>query len=140
MVTLLKKFDKKLHDVQYKTCDHSWVINAGLISERIKKLCKAVRKEMRSEGDGGGVVSWNIDCRGIADEPPRPREKLCRRDENLIDAELGKDASTDGDGGRAGLMGAGATPLRNGEEFAEFTLLAFFLDPNERRKDHSDSN
>lgn len=42
------------HDVQYKTCDHSCIVNAGLISERIRSLCSAVRNDVRSVGEGEG--------------------------------------------------------------------------------------
>jgi hypothetical protein len=111
-----------------------------LIAERLRNVCKAVRKEVRSAGDGGGGASGNIDCRGVVAEPARAREKLCLRDEKLIDVEFDNVASTDGDGGRAGTADGEVFPFRLGEEAGEPTLLGFFLVPNDLRKDHSDSN
>ena len=76
------------------------MINAGLISERVKNVCKAVRKDVTSAGDGGGGVSGNMDCSGITGDPERAREKLCLRDEKLIDVGVDAVDSTVGDGGR----------------------------------------
>lgn len=58
------------------TCDHSCVISAGLISERVKRVCKAVRNEVTSRGDGGGGESGKMFCKGVVDDGARARENV----------------------------------------------------------------
>lgn len=50
-------------------------MSAGLISERVRSVCRAVRNEVRSVGDGGGGASGKSDCKGVVG--PRARAKLC---------------------------------------------------------------
>ena len=71
----------RLQDVQNMTCDHNCVISTGLMSARVKRVCKAVMNDVISRGEGAGGVSENTDCRGGLDEEVRAREKVCLKDE-----------------------------------------------------------
>lgn len=102
-------------------------MNAGLISERVRRVCKAVRNENKSVEDDGWVGSVNIDCKGVAEDEARARAKLSRRDENPLEAEGGGECDPVG-GGEGGGLRVG------------FKVETFFLPVNERKKDHSDSN
>lgn len=61
-------------------------------------MCKAVRNEVTSWGEGGGGASENIACRGGAVEVARAREKVCLSDEKLFAFE--GDVEVGGEGGR----------------------------------------
>lgn len=121
--------------------DHNCVISAGLMSERLKRVCSAVRNDVMSRGEGGGGESANIDCKGMT-EAGRAREKVCLRDEKPFEvAADGGGCWMHGDGGRF-CRGGDVVPLRRGVELGEAVLLLmiFFL-LNGRRKDgQSDSN
>lgn len=129
-----------LHDVQYMTCDHNCVIITGLISDNSKSVCKDVRNEVRSSGDGGGgdVGSWNRDDKGVVADWPLARLTVCRKDENPreVEEEI-VNWLTAGDNGRCGLglVGVAGVRLRVGG-----VKGCFFLAEKGRRKDHSDSN
>ena len=92
--------DSDLHAVQYITCDQNCVMIAGLISDNVRKVCKAVMKEVISLGVIVGEVSLKSDCRGAAADPARVRAKLCRKDAKppCFVADRGPDG--DGEGGR----------------------------------------
>jgi hypothetical protein len=62
------------------------VVKAGLTSESVKSVCKAVRTDVRSVGEGGGGVSGKRDAIGVV-EGGRPLVKLCFRDENPLDVD-----------------------------------------------------
>lgn len=97
-------------------------------------------KDVISFGEGGAGVSSNSDCKGVDTEGRWPRAKVCFRE--------AKPLATDEDGGGDG----GRLEVRGGEDGVRdlFELLGgigkgegeafFFPAPNERRKDHSDSN
>ncbi len=95
--------------------------------------------EMMSLGDvGGGWDSANNDCKGVADDAPRARVKVCRNEANpRVFGEV--DGCGVGDGGRLTCVGdIGTPPFEVGVEAVPF---AFFLpDANDRNNDHSPSN
>jgi hypothetical protein len=94
------------------------VINTGLISARVKRVCNAVMNDVTSRGDGEGV-SENIACRAVVDEGVRARENVClREDEKPLGA---------GDGGRTCCGGEDDVPLRKGVEFADTALPPLFF-------------
>jgi hypothetical protein len=129
-------------EVQNMTCDHNCVINTGLMSERLKRACNAVRNDVISCGEGGGGELGKIDCKGMADEGARARLKVCLRDENPFAVGVDTEGCwIDGDGDRVG-RGGDVVPLRSGVEPAdEGVLLTFFFLLNGRRNDdQSDSN
>lgn len=37
-----------VHAAQYMTCDQSWTVKAGLISDRVSRVCNAVINEVMS--------------------------------------------------------------------------------------------
>lgn len=78
-----------LQDVQYITWDQNCAINAGFISESVRSVCKDVKKDVRSSGEGGGGASGNSDCKGVAEDAARPRVKVCLREENPRDVDAG---------------------------------------------------
>lgn len=57
------------------------------MSERTRRVCKAVRKDVRSTGDGGGEVSVKSADNGARVESARPRVKVSFNDENLRELE-----------------------------------------------------
>lgn len=126
-----------LHDVQYNTCDHSCVVSAGFTSERVSRVCRAVRKEVTSAGEGGGGASEKRDWMGVAADEARAREKLCFKEEKPREVEL--DILPDGEDGRLGLGGPGGTPGRT-EVGGMDGGGAFFFPVKGRRNAHSDSN
>ena len=85
-----------VHDVQYITCDHNCVVKAGLMSERVRRVCSAVKNATRSSGEGGGGASGNSDCRGVWF-----RAMLCLREEKAFDAD-GDTVDWVGEDGRPG--------------------------------------
>lgn len=119
------------------------MVSAGLISERVKRVCNAVRNEVISRGEGGGGASAKIDCRGVVDEGARAREKVCRREENPFAEEADTiGGCMEGDGGRISFVGDTGVPFRAGVEVADGALetLVFFFLLNGRKNDQSDSN
>ena len=68
------------------TWDHSWVIKEGLMSESDKRVCKAVRTDVRSFGEGGRGVSGKMDANCVV-EGVCALVKLCFRDENPLDVD-----------------------------------------------------
>jgi hypothetical protein len=120
------------------TCDHNCVIITGLISARVRSVCNAVTNDVTSRGEGVGGESENIECKGVVDGEVRAR-KVCLRDEKAFGEAVA--GWMDGDGGRICWLGDDGAPLRKGVELANTVLLLFFfLLPNGRRKDQSDSN
>ena len=116
------------------------MVSAGLISERVKRVCKAVRNEVISRGEGGGGASAKTDRKGVV-AGARAREKVCRREENPFEEEGDTGKCREGDGGRGSLEGDAGVPLRDGVEFADGALeTMFFFLLNGRRNDQSDSN
>jgi hypothetical protein len=68
------------------TCDHNCVVNAGFISESVKSVWRAVRNEVRSEGEGVRGASENRDCEGTM-EGVRARLKVCLRERKFLELE-----------------------------------------------------
>ena len=89
-----------------------------------------------------GDPSLKSDCSGAAAEDARVLAKLCLKDAKLPCLEAARTPEGDGDGGRLEGDGVGGCPFFvMGEGLAiPFVLAIFFLEPNERRNDHSDSN
>ncbi len=73
---------------------------AGLTSDSVRKVCRAVIKEVISLGVMVVDVSVNNDWRGAAAEPARVRAKLCLRDANPPLFERGIATDGEGEGGR----------------------------------------
>ena len=125
-------------DVQNMTCDHNCVINTGLMSARVKRVCNAVMKDRISSGEVGGGESENIACKGAPEG--RARVNVCLRDDEM---PFGGDIDIaacwkDGDGDLVCCVGDDGIPLRKGVEFANVVVFFFLL--NGRRNDQSDSN
>ena len=118
------------------------MVSAGLISDSVKRVCKAVRNEVISRGEGGGGTSAKTDRIGVVDEGARAREKVCRSEENPFAEEIDtKGGYKEGEGGRGSFEGDAGVRLRDGVEFADGTLEAlFFFLLNDRKNDQSDSN
>lgn len=130
---------KLLQEVQYITCDHNCVVNIGFTSDKVKSVCKAVRKDVRSAVDGDGCDSANMEERGVAG--PRLRAKLCLSDENPLDVDVGIvpwlwDDESDG----PGLGGEDGALARDRALPEEAELTTRFLLVKDRRNDQSDSN
>ena len=129
----------KLHaqDVQYMTCDHNWVVMAGLISDRTRSVWREVRNEVKSNGEGEGRGSWKTEDRDGADDCPLARVIVWRKEEKPREAD--KEAVgwfRAGDSGLCGLVGGVRTmffPLGDAGGGLRFPV-------NGRRNDHSDSN
>ena len=82
--------------------------------------------------------SVNNDCSGVADDGARARESVCRKDAK--ERTLDGDVDGCGDGGRLVCVGDMGGAPRTVLAF-DADPFAFFLPaPNDRRKDHSDSN
>jgi hypothetical protein len=103
------------------------------MSDRTRSLCSAVKKEIRSAGDGEGVESGNKD---IAEGVGCAREKLLLSEKAFDEVTCGPEFCMEGDGERVRRLGE-EIPLRN---VFEFQAPPFFLPPNARSSDHSDSN
>lgn len=113
---------------------------AGLISETVRRVCKADMNDVMFFGEGVDVVSSNNDCKGVEIDGRWLRVKVCFKEANPL--------ATEEEGGGEG----GRLEARGGEDGVKALLEplggigrgegeAFFLPaPNERRKDHSDSN
>lgn len=101
------------------------------MSENVNKICNAVRNENNS--------CKLLEAIMLLGEAPLARERVCRRDDSAFGVTgvvlIGYMA---GEGGRAGRNGGeGGIPFREGV----FDVCGtFFLPPNDRRNDHSDSN
>lgn len=108
----------------------------------MKRVCKAVRNEVISRGEGRGGTSAKTDRKGVVDEGARAREKVCRSEENPFVEEIDtKGEYREGEGGRGSFEGDAGVPLRDGVEFADGALEAlFFFLLNDRKNDQSDSN
>jgi hypothetical protein len=129
-------------DVQYITCDHNCVVRAGFTSERVRRVCKAVKKDVTSTGDVGGGLSGKRECKG-ADCKPRARLNVCLNEENPRDVDDDRpDCWKEGECARGGLQVVDELPSRRGDEGGAGgpVLVGFFLPLNGRRNDHSDSN
>ena len=55
------------------------------MSESVKRVCKAVRTDVRSLGEGGGGASGKMVPNCVVEVCPRV--KLCFRDENPLDVD-----------------------------------------------------
>lgn len=118
-----------LHAVQYMTCDHSCAMKAGLISESVRSVWRAVKNDSKSEGDVAVDASGKSDCKGLVVEEALALAELCLRDEKPP-----LKAGGDNEPPNLGLGGeAGGTRV-----VLEGTI--FFLLEKGRKKDHSDSN
>jgi hypothetical protein len=114
--------ERSVQAVQYMTCDHIWVINAGLIPDSTMRVCRAVMKDMMSEGDGGDGPSGKSELKGVVLVGGRPRVRLFRM---VWPSDVfGVTGARGGDTGGLGDEGA----------------VIFFFEPKDRRNDHSDSN
>lgn len=107
----------------------------------MKRVCKAVRNEVISRGEGGGGASAKTDRKGVVGGA-RAREKVCRSEENPFAEEIDTTGGCrEGDGGRGSFEGDMGVPLRDGVEFADGALeIPFFFLLNGRKNDQSDSN
>jgi hypothetical protein len=112
-------------------------VSAGFTSDRVSRVCRAVRKDVTSAGDGGGGASEKRDWIGVAADEARALEKLCFKDEKPLEVEA--DMLPEGEEGRLGLGGVGGIVARI---VPEDTAVggAFFFPVKGRRNDHSDSN
>lgn len=52
-------------------------------------MCKDVKKDVKSTGEGGGGASGNNDSKGVAEDGARPRMKVCLSEENPRDVDAG---------------------------------------------------
>lgn len=116
---------------------------AGLMSESVRKVCNAVMKEVMPLGVTEEVASLKSDWRGAVAGPPRVRAKLCLSDAKLPCFDVGN--VTDGVGDEGLLDGDDVDgypffPAGEGVTRPFELLFIFFFDPNDRKKDHSDSN
>lgn len=90
------------------TCDHNWVIMAGLIFDITSNVCRDVMNEIRSRGDG---ESWKREDKGT--DCPRARDRVCLSDDNPFDVEEGTVVwPFDGEIGKCGLGGEDGTLFR----------------------------
>lgn len=121
---------------QYMTCDHSCMLNAGLIFAMFKKVWRAVMNEVTSWGEATGCES--LDCDPNAEVVGgRPLPNVCRSEANFVVAVLGGVEGRVEVAETLGLLGIGEP----GGGGCTAGGGAFFLPPpNERRNDHSDSN
>lgn len=105
-------------------------MKAGLTSDRLRRVCRAVRNESRVSGEfvGGVTAPGKRDCRGVAVDDPLARATVCLKDEKPL---------LDGGGEWPGLGGDTGIPPP-GEERP--MVVAFFFPVNDRKIDHSDSN
>jgi hypothetical protein len=65
------------------------VINAGFTSDNVRSVCKDVKNDVKSVGEGGGGVLGNKDDKGVAEEGARPRVNVCLREENPREVDVG---------------------------------------------------
>ena len=100
--------------------------------------------DMMSFGDVGGGCggSENSACRGVEEDCPRAREKVCLIDANPPRLPGGDAGGFGGDGGRLLCVGDMGVPPRAelGLGVMPFAGGFFLFPPNDRRKDHSPSN
>lgn len=55
----------------------------------MRSVCKDVKKDVKSTGEGGGGASGNNDSKGVAEDGARPRMKVCLSEENPRDVDAG---------------------------------------------------
>ena len=118
------------HAVQYITWDQNWVMRAGLMPERVKRVWIAVKCDAISLGVGDGGESGKSDCNWVTVDAFRPLENVARIDCcKLLDGVTAVDGAGEGDsnGGIRGLCFVGVAG-------------GFFFVTNGRNIDHSGSN
>lgn len=112
------------------------MINTGLISDKVNKVWRAVRKDTSSRKPFDEEAPTKIALAG-----GRARDSVCRKDERAF-AVVGEGAFRliEGDGGRDGKKGGeDGVPLRWGV-VEVWAVPVFFLALNGLKNDHSDSN
>lgn len=112
------------------------MINTGLISDRVNRVWRAVRKDTSSCKPFDGETSTKIASVG-----GRARDSVCRKDEIVFGVVGEREFRLiEGDGGRDGKKGGeDGVPLRWGVAEA-WVVPVFFLALNGLKNDHSDSN
>lgn len=85
------------------------MINTGLISDKVNKLCRAVRKDISSCKPLEGEASTRFALSGA-----RARDNVCRKDERAFGVVgVGECKVIEGEGGRDGKKGGDdGVPLR----------------------------
>jgi hypothetical protein len=118
------------------TWDQNCMINTGLISDKVSRVWRAVRKDTSSRRPFDGEASAKIALAGA-----RARESDCRKDERVFGVVgAGEFKLIEGEGGREGKKGGeDGVPFRWGA-LEGWVVPVFFLAVNGLKNDHSDSN
>lgn len=112
------------------------MINTGLISDKVNRVWRAVRKDTSSRNPFDGEGSAKIALAG-----GRARDSVCRKDERAFGV-VGERVFRliEGDGGRDGKKGGEDGVLLRWGVSGVWMVPVFFLALNGLKNDHSDSN